>query len=732
MRVSNSIYPVLLLLGAFIPTVYTAYAVMSIDLGNQFLKVGIVKPGVPMETVLNREFKRKTSTIVGLRKGERFFSDAAMNLNVKFPLNTYSYIIDVIGKKFDDPAVELYQKRFPEHKIHACEKRNTVIFETEAGNLHAETILAMILWNANEITNVYAGQKVSEAIMIVPSYYTHAERDAILVAAEIANINVLSIITDGSALGLNYGVFRMNEINETKQNMLVYNVGASKTSATIIEYEKIKNETAKTSFPNCKTLGFGFDRNLGGFELTLRLRDHLVKGFQNTHKTKENIKQNPRAMAKLLKEAERVKTVLSANNEIRAQVENLFEEKDFKLPVTRSEFLGLFAELDDKWTKPIDDALAMAGMTLDQVDKFVLFGGGTRVPKILDLLEKYLGGKEIGRFLNTDEAASLGAVYHGAYLTKGFQVKKFGVEEMTEKVDELSVGHEIEKMDDETIREAIQTLKNFETNEREQAERDAAQNTLEALVYSTKDIVENEEFIQYGTIEEVGKVKETAVTVGNWLEDDVTLETKTEEFKTQHKLIEDSMKIMKSRQKQHNERPKKLRTMRKVLNETMKFMDQAKNMTEIITVEDLKTLQEAYDAANEWYTTKRVEQKSKPLNENPIFTIAEISEKTQDLKREWKFLENKLRVALAKIMKEKAEKEAAEKRAQREAERAAAAAAKNETGEGSAEGKVDGEKGEEKVEETTVDATLDDTTLEDTEDSQNTEDEAATHDASDL
>uniref|UniRef100_A0AC35THU0 C4H2-type domain-containing protein n=1 Tax=Rhabditophanes sp. KR3021 TaxID=114890 RepID=A0AC35THU0_9BILA len=246
--------------------------------------------------------------------------------------------------------------------------------------------------------------------------------------------------------------------------------------------------------------------------------------------------------------------------------------KNEPLPL-RFEFLELFAELDDKWTKPIDDALTMAGMTIAQVNKFVLFGGGTRVPQILQILAKYLGSKEIGRFLNTDEAASLGAVYYGACLNKGFQVKKFGLEELTDKVAELSVGHEIEKMDAEAINEAIQTLKNFETNEREKAECDAAQSELEAFVYATKDIAANEEFVQYGTTEEIAKVQETAVIVGNWLEDDVTLQTKTEEFKTQYKLIEDAMKVIKSRQKQHIERPHKLRTMKKTLNETVKFIE---------------------------------------------------------------------------------------------------------------------------------------------------------------
>ncbi|CEF59926.1 Hypoxia up-regulated protein 1 [Strongyloides ratti] len=659
------------------PIIEAVYAVMSIDLGDQYLKIGIVKPGVPMETVLNREFRRKTVNMIGIRKGERYFSDAAANLNVKYPINTYGYIMDLIGKQYNDTAIKIYKKRFPYIKLLADKKRNTVVVETDSGKYNVETLLGMILWNANEITNIYAGQKVNNAIITVPSYYTQYEREAIEVAAEIAGIKLLKIINEASAIGLNYGVFRMNEINETKHNMLIYDVGASKTSAVIIEYQKFINETSKQSYPVVKTLGFGYDRNLGGLKLTFRLRDYLVNQFNRYFLTSSNITESPRSMAKMLKEAERVKQVLSANTKHKAQVENVFEDKDFKAEIAREEFLYHISDLDDKWTKPIDKALEMAGLKLEEIDKFVLFGGGTRVPKILEILTKYLNGKEIGRFLNTDESASLGALYYGAYLAKGFQVKKFEIEEKNDVVEKLSEKYKIEKMSDEDIKASKAILKDYEKKEYEKAERDAAHNSLESTVYTTKDLLENSEFTKYATDDELSKIRETVEEVYLWLEDEVTSDTTSSDFIDKSKIIDYSLNPIKFRQKEHYERPKKIKSIEKILNETTKFIEIGKNLTDILSEDDIKTLQDAYDDTLNWWTVTSNALVDIPLNKDAPVTNIEIIEKAKELKRKWKVLENKMKNIIAEKLKAQAEKEAAEKKIVEEAAKKLAEEEKN-------------------------------------------------------
>merc|ERR1712211_93801 len=140
--------------------------------------------------------------------------------------------------------------------------------------------------------------------------------------------------------------------------------------------------------------------------------------------TKTDVRTVPRAMGKLLKEAERVKLILSANTDCFAQVENVMEDIDFKEPVSREQLMELAADLMPRVSKPIEQALSTAGMAMENIDQVILVGGGSRVPKVQEILTDFVGS-ELGKSLNTDESAAMGAVYKAADLSTGFKVKKF-------------------------------------------------------------------------------------------------------------------------------------------------------------------------------------------------------------------------------------------------------------------------------------------------------------------
>jgi hypoxia up-regulated 1 len=154
--------------------------------------------------------------------------------------------------------------------------------------------------------------------------------------------------------------------------------------------------------------------------MQLRLRDHLAKLFAEQSKKKlSDITSNNRAMAKLFKESGRLKKVLSANTEHKAQVENVMDDIDLKAIVTRQEFEDLCADLlGDRLTKPIEEAFKSSGYTMAEIDSVIIVGGNTRVPKVQEVLQKFLD-KELGKSVNADEAAALGAAYQAAYLSKG-------------------------------------------------------------------------------------------------------------------------------------------------------------------------------------------------------------------------------------------------------------------------------------------------------------------------
>ena len=154
--------------------------------------------------------------------------------------------------------------------------------------------------------------------------------------------------------------------------------------------------------------------------MQIRLRDHLAKLFsEQSKKPLSDITSNKRAMSKLFKEAGRLKKVLSANSEHKAQVENVMNDIDLKAVVTRQEFEDMCADvLGDRLLQPIEEAFRTSGYTLSEIDSIIIIGGNTRVPKVQQVLQEFFG-KELSKSINADEGAAMGAAYQAAYLSKG-------------------------------------------------------------------------------------------------------------------------------------------------------------------------------------------------------------------------------------------------------------------------------------------------------------------------
>ncbi|XP_075402809.1 hypoxia up-regulated protein 1 isoform X2 [Tenrec ecaudatus] len=402
-------------------------AVMSVDLGSESMKVAIVKPGVPMEIVLNKESRRKTPVTVTLKENERFLGDSAASMAIKNPKATLRYFQPLLGKQADNPHVALYRARFPEHELTVDPQRQTVHFQmTPQLQFSPEEVLGMILNYSRSLAEDFAEQPIKDAVITVPAFFNQAERRAVLQAARMAGLKVLQLINDNTATALSYGVFRRKDINATAQNVMFYDMGSGSTVCTIVTYQTVKTKEAGLQ-PQLQIRGVGFDRTLGGLEMELRLREHLAGLFNKQRKGQgsKDVRENPRAMAKLLREANRVKTVLSANADHMAQIEGLMDDVDFKAKVTRAEFEELCADLFERVPGPVQQALQSAEMSLDEIEQVILVGGATRVPKVQEVLLKAVGKEELGKNINADEAAAMGAVYQAAALSKAFKVKPF-------------------------------------------------------------------------------------------------------------------------------------------------------------------------------------------------------------------------------------------------------------------------------------------------------------------
>jgi len=402
-------------------------SVMSVDIGSEWMKVAVVSPGVPMEIALNPESKRKTSVAVSIKDGERKFGSDAMAVCVKSPKHCYVYLLDLLGKKVDHPLVESFKTRFPQYKIEADPERGTVVFRHDEDTTYSvEELVGMMLAHAKTQAESFTEQTIKDAVITTPAYFNQAERLALVAAAQLGGLNVLQLMNAATATALNYGMFRRKEINGTVKHLMLYDMGAQQTTATVVGFQivKTKDKGFSETHPQAQVLGVGYDRTLGGQEIRFRVREYLADEFNKLGKTKTDVRSVPRAMGKLLKEAERVKLILSANTDCFARVENVMEDIDLKIQMTREKLLELSEDLMERVTGPASKALSTASMTMESIDQVILVGGGTRVPRVQELLTQFVG-QELGKSLNTDESAAMGAVYRAADLSTGFKVKKF-------------------------------------------------------------------------------------------------------------------------------------------------------------------------------------------------------------------------------------------------------------------------------------------------------------------
>lgn len=419
-----------------------------------------------MEIALNKESKRKSAVAVFFRNGERLVGADAATSGNKYPYNTYKYFPLLLGKSIDDPAVIEYQKKFPYHKIIPTE-RNTVAFQTIENDADGnpivytvEAMMAMVLAHAREIASTYAEGPIVDAVIAVPSTWGQAERLSVAQAAELGGIKLHQLMNDNTAVALHYGVFHRKEIESKPMNIMFFDMGASTTTCTIAQYQVIKGKTENA--PQISIKGVG-NAPVGGLKIDLSIRDMLVDKWEATKKTSTDIRtqKSGRALAKLLVSANKVKTVLSANKETRAQVENLVDDEDFKAPVTREEMEATIQEDIVLAMNTVKEAFKTSGITQDEIKKVIMFGGGQRVPAIQDALRKELGGKlDLSFSINSDEAAALGGSYQAAYVTKLFRVKTIWVRDGALEPIEVRFEREVdpEENDGKPIKEVKRTL----------------------------------------------------------------------------------------------------------------------------------------------------------------------------------------------------------------------------------------------------------------------------------
>ncbi|KAF2998015.1 lumenal Hsp70 protein [Curvularia kusanoi] len=459
-RRRNNLSPAAMLLGLFFlfsSTASAASAVLGVDMGTEYIKAALVKPGVPLEIVLTKDSRRKETSAVAFKPAksgalpegsfpERFYGADAIALQARFPGDVYPNLKHLLGASIGSDAVKVYNGRYPAIELAGIPGRKTVNFKSsifsteEEQNFSVEEVLAMVLKNVRENAKSLAGTgyDVQEVVFTVPPFYTVEERRALEVSARLAGLKVQGVVSDAVAVGINYATSRtfptVNGKNPGKAEVnVVFDMGAGSASATVLQFQgKTVKDIGKRNktIQEVNVLGSSWDRTLGGDALNSLIVDDIVNTFlelpaaKSASITAEKVHKHGRTAAKMFKEAEKIRQVLSANQATSAFFESFFEDIDLRYKLDRTKFEQLAADLSARVDIPIKKALESAGLTMADIDSVIVHGGATRTPFVQARLEALAGKEKLRANVNSDEAAVFGAAFKAASLSPSFRVKE--------------------------------------------------------------------------------------------------------------------------------------------------------------------------------------------------------------------------------------------------------------------------------------------------------------------
>ena len=374
---------------------------VGIDLGTTYSCVGVFQHG-KVEIIANDQGNRTTPSYVAFTESERLIGDAAKNQVAMNPTNTIFDAKRLIGRKFDDPAVQSDMKHWPFDVISADGKPKVqVIYKDETKSFFPEEVSSMILTKMKETAESYLGKTVSNAVITVPAYFNDSQRQATKDAGTIAGLNVLRIINEPTAAAIAYG---LDKKAAGERNVLIFDLGGGTFDVSILSIDDGIFEVKSTAG----------DTHLGGEDFDNRLVTHFVQEFKRKHK--KDLTTNKRALRRLRTACERAKRTLSSSTQASIEIDSLFEGADFYTSITRARFEELNADLFRSTMEPVEKALRDAKLDKSTIHDIVLVGGSTRIPKVQRLLQDFFNGKELNKSINPDEAVAYGAAVQAAIL----------------------------------------------------------------------------------------------------------------------------------------------------------------------------------------------------------------------------------------------------------------------------------------------------------------------------
>lgn len=355
--------------------------IIGIDLGTTNSCVAVMEGGEPV-VIPNAEGSRTTPSVVAFSKnGERLIGHVAKRQAITNPEHTIMSIKRDMGS---DRRVRIEDKEYSPQEISA-----------------------MVLSKLKQDAEAYLGEKVTQAVITVPAYFSDSQRQATKDAGTIAGLEVLRIINEPTAAALAYGLDK-----EDNQKIVVYDLGGGTFDVSVMEIGDGVFEVLATRGNN----------RLGGDDFDQRIIDYLADEFKKSEGI--DLRMDKMALQRLKEAAEKAKielsSVLTTNINLPFITADASGPKHLDMTLTRAKFEEMTADLVEKTLEPLQEALKDAGLTTSEIDKVILVGGSTRIPAVQEAVKR-VTGKEPHKGINPDECVAIGAAIQAGVL--GGEVK---------------------------------------------------------------------------------------------------------------------------------------------------------------------------------------------------------------------------------------------------------------------------------------------------------------------
>ena len=380
--------------------------IIGIDLGTTNSCVAVLEGDKP-KVIENSEGARTTPSVVAYTEdGEILVGQSAKRQAVTNPQNTVYAVKRLIGRRFEDDAVQKDIKMVP-YKIVKADNGDAWV-EIKGDSKAAPQVSAEILKKMKKTAEDYLGEAVTEAVITVPAYFNDSQRQATKDAGRIAGLDVKRIINEPTAAALAYGIDK----TPGDSVVAVYDLGGGTFDISIIEIADVDGEK------QFEVLATNGDTFLGGEDFDMRLIEYLSTEFKSDSGI--DIHGDPLAMQRLKEAAEKAKIELSSSSQTEVNLPYITADatgpKHLVVKLTRAKLESLVENLVERTLTPLKLALKDAGKSTSEIDEIILVGGQTRMPLVQEKVTAFFG-KEPRKDVNPDEAVAVGAALQGAVLS---------------------------------------------------------------------------------------------------------------------------------------------------------------------------------------------------------------------------------------------------------------------------------------------------------------------------